>query len=299
MTRDPRTMWNDAEPEDEAAAAVFRPRGAEPVCPPPELLQASHMGTLPTPVQERVARHLERCVVCQALGDALDDPSVGEITPDERDRIRARIRTGLGESAPTFGRSRWWLPAAAAVALVAIGSVLVWQTRNTPPRIARDVRQPDAPSVFQLEKPAIHARAGTDLVWRGSPDSVEAGDLARALEPYRTNDFAEAARRLRAFVSRHPQSASGHFYLGVSELFRAADADAVTALENGERLAKDDADLARETAWYLALAYRRTGQRERAAGKLDALCRGGSVRAGQACAGLSELSRQSSAPGSR
>ena len=299
MTRDPWTMWSDAGPDDEAAAAVLRPRSADPVCPPPALLQASRSGTLPTPVQERVARHVERCVVCQALGEALDDPSVGEITPDERDRIRARIRIGLGEPALRFGRGRWWLPMAAAVALVATGSVLVWQSGEIPPPIARDVRQADAPSVFQLEKPAIPVRAGTDLVWRGSPDSVEAGDLARALEPYRTNDFGEAARRLSAFVSRHPQSASGHFYLGVSELFRAADAGAVTALENSERLAKDDADLARETAWYLALAYRRTGQRDRAAGQLDALCQGGTVRAGQACAGLSELSRQSSAPGSR
>ena len=180
-----------------------------------------------------------------------------------------------------------------------MSSVLVWQSRRAAPQIAREVRQPDAPSVFQLEKPAIPARGGTDLVWRGSPDSGEAEDLARALEPYRTNDFPEAARRLRAFVSRHPLSASGHFYLGVSELLRAAGADAVTALENAERLAKTDADLARETAWYLALAYRQTGQRESAAAKLDALCRGRSVRAGQACAGLSEQSKEPSAPGSR
>ncbi len=298
MTRDPWTMWNDAEPEDEAAAGLFRPRRAEAVCPPPELVQASQTGTLPAHLQERVGRHVEHCVVCQALVEALDDPSVGGLTPDERDRIRTRIRTGLGRSAPAFVRGRWWLPAAAVVALVTIGS-LVWQSRIIAPEIARDVEKPDAASVFQLEKPGIHARAGTDLVWRGSPDSEAAQDLTRALEPYRTDDFAEAARRLRALVGRHPQSASGHFYLGVSELFLAADANAVTALENAERLAKDDADLAGETAWYLALAYRRTGQHERAATRLRALCRGRTPRSDQACGGLDELSRRSAAPGSR
>ena len=66
MTRDPWTMWSDAEPEDEAAAALFRPRGAEPVCPPPALLQASQIGTLPAPVQERVARHVEQ--LCRVSG---------------------------------------------------------------------------------------------------------------------------------------------------------------------------------------------------------------------------------------
>ncbi len=298
MTRDPWTMWNDAEPEDEAAAGLFRPLRAGAVCPSPELVQASQMGTLPAHLQGRVARHVEHCVVCHALVEALGDPSVGGLTPDERDRIHTRIRTGLGRSAPTFIRGRWWLPAAAVVALVTIGS-LVWPSRSTAPEIARDVEKPDAASVFQLEKPAIHPRAGTDLVWRGSPDSEAGQDLTRALEPYQTRDFAEAARRLRAFLGRHPQSASGHFYLGVSELFLAADADAVTALENAERLAKDDADLAGETAWYLALAYRRTGQHERAAGKLDPLCRGRTARSGQACAGLDELSRRPAAPGSR
>jgi cytochrome c-type biogenesis protein CcmH/NrfG len=299
MTRDPQTMWNGTPPEDEAAAGLFRPHRAGATCPSPELGQASRMGILPTHLQENVARHVEHCVVCRALLEALDDSSVGSLTPEERDRIRTRIHTKLGASTPAFGLNRLWLTAAAVVALVAIGSVLVWQFRSAPSQITGDAGQPDVPSIFQLEKPAIPARTGTDLVWRGSPDSGAAEDLSRALEPYRADDFAEAARRLRALVSRYPASASGHFHLGVSELFLAADAEAIIALENAERLAKDDAEMARETAWYLALAYRRTGQRERAAAKLDALCRAGSARAGQACGGLRELSRESSTPGSR
>jgi hypothetical protein len=91
------------------------------------------------------------------------------------------------------------------------------------------------------------------------------------------------------FVRRHPQNAAGHFYLGISNLFLYRDADAVTALEAAERLAKNDTYLLHETAWYLALAYRRTGQVEQARARLDALCRSGSTRTARACAGIPEV----------
>jgi len=85
----------------------------------------------------------------------------------------------------------------------------------------------------------------------------------------------------------------------VSELFLDRSADAASALENAERLAREDADLAREAKWYLALAYRRLGQDARAADQLDALCKAGVPRSEQACAGLRELSTSPRAPRSR
>ena len=293
MTRDPRTTWNDMGPDDEAAAGFFRPRFDEAAampCPAPELVQASRTGTLPSPLQERVAAHVERCVVCQTLAEALDDASVGNLTPEEHDQILGRIRTELGRSKRAFFRNPlWqWSAAAAGVALLAAGWMLVRQSRSGP-----------TSSVFQLEKPAIRTPATTDLLWRGATDSGAPEDLTRALESYRADDFAEAARRLRALLNRYPQSAAGHFYLGVSELFLHRATDAVTTLEAAERLAKDDADLAHEAAWYLALAYRQTSQTERAAAKLDALCRGQSAQASRACAGLRELTASSPAPGAR
>jgi hypothetical protein len=153
----------------------------------------------------------------------------------------------------------------------------------------RDIQLPAAPSVFLLDTPAIPAPATNDILWRGTPKPDESGDLARALELFRRDDFAEAARRLAALVGRYPQSAPGHFYLGVSELFLGRDADAVKSLESAEQLSKGNLDLGREVAWYLALAYRRTGQVERANVRLSALCNGQSPRAGRACAGLREL----------
>ena len=172
MTGDPRAKWNDTEPEDEAASAFFRPRSAVAddtlQCPSPELVQASHMGALPAHLQERVASHVESCVVCQALGEALDDPSVGSLTPDESARILTRVRAELRPARRRL-RQQWWpLSATAAVlALAAAGLFLLWQSRNiqqapTPPRPSQDVRLPNVPSVFELEKPSMPAPARSE-----------------------------------------------------------------------------------------------------------------------------------------
>jgi TolA-binding protein len=303
MTRDLPTASKDGDPEDEVVAALFRARTADhlagPPCPAPELVQASQMGTLPAPLQERIARHLGGCVVCQALVEALEDPAVARFTPEDSTRILTRLRADAGRSRRMI--FAWWqLPAAAAVvALVGLAVALNRESTSLPGPPAPGEIAAGAPSVFQLDKPEFRAGASSDLVWRGPADSAAPTELDRALEPYHAGDFAEAARSLTALLDRQPQNATAHFYLGLSDLSRGSDAEAVTALEGAERTVQGDAELARETAWYLALAYRRTGQIQRAGAKLEALCRGGSSRAARACIGLSELSKASSVPQSR
>ena len=65
------------------------------VCPPPELVQASKEGVLPPDLQARVSRHVAECPICQALNEALDAPDVGAMTPDEHQRILARVHAGI------------------------------------------------------------------------------------------------------------------------------------------------------------------------------------------------------------
>jgi len=292
------TEWNDLDPDDDGAQ-FFRRGGGGPgaPCPSPELVQAARMGTLPPHVQDRVAAHLERCVVCQALRDALNDPSVGELRPEEQARILERVHAG--PDAPTRIRSaiRLWqfAGAAAAVVLLIAGTVLVWQSRRaapapTTPQIAAKVPRPAPPSVFQLDKPAIRPPDAGDLLWRGSGKPAPSDDLARAFEALRRNDFAEAEGRLQALVRRQPRSAAAQFYLGMTELFLQHDHEAVTALQAAERLANGDSVLRGDATWYLALAYHRTGQIEQAKDRLEVLCRGQGNRVAQACAGIRELS---------
>ena len=301
MTKEP-SMWSDAAPEDSEAVALFRRDGdaaRRSSCPPPELVQASRVGVLSAPLQQQVATHVEGCVVCRALADALDDPSMGELTAEEHARIRQRVRSS---AKPTFSTSRWptWWPAVAAAA--AIGGVtvsfsLLSQFRTVPPaqiitRAARDINLPNERSAFVLDKAPIRSQGADDLLWRGSAAGDEGKALAVALEPYRADDFAVAAARLARFVERYPQNATGHYHLGVSQLFLNRDAEAVLALERAAQLTKNDPDLTSDVAWYLGYAYQRVGQRDQAMRVLEPLCRSTDPRASQACSALTELSRR-------
>jgi len=263
-------------------------------CPLPELTFASRMETLPPGVQERVAAHVEGCEACQALLEAFDEPDIADPTPEERLRIRARVTAAIAAESPAAGRRRgeWkWPAVAAAVLMAAAASVFVSQRGN------QQLPPTDA-STTSLQKAALPGRTGQGFVWRGV-DPGAAQDLARALEPYSVDDFARAARELEAFVDRYPQNPAGHFYLGVSRLFLGADADAVTALERAEPLAREDANLVGESAWYLALAYQRVNQPERAAGRLDTLCRSRHARSIQACEVLRKAAAAPTIPRSK
>lgn len=292
MPRDPLTGWRDAQADDGVGADFFRPRG-DAACPPPELVQALRADVLPKDLRAHLATHVESCAVCRALGQALDE-SVESLTPEEHARILARVRAGPSRSPEASRRHRWWLVSAAAalVAAVGAGSMLVWQSRREaalePPTVPLAAPRTPAP-VLSVEPPAIRLPSVVGLPRRGSPETAEREQLIRALEPYRTGQYAEAARRLNAFVRRHPRSAEGQLYLGVGNLLLYRDEDAVTALEAAKGLAKDNVYLLHESEWYLALAYRRLGQVDQARARLDGLCRSNHVRAARACAGIGEL----------
>ena len=135
MTRDPRARWNDREPEDDALEAFFKRSASDPSaamdCPPPEHIQAARMELLPPAAQEAVARHLAGCAVCNALGDALDDPSIGLLGKDDQARLHARLRTTLTQGGrSSHARTAWRWPAiAAAVLTIAVTAVLFRQLR--------------------------------------------------------------------------------------------------------------------------------------------------------------------------
>jgi tetratricopeptide (TPR) repeat protein len=301
MTNDRPVGWNDPDRDDQEGAALFRHTfvGRGMACPPSELLQASKVGVLDPELQEHVTAHVVDCVVCRALADALDDPSIGELTAEERARILRRVCSSVAPDVSRSPWSAWWLAGAAAAALVTLGLAfsLLSQSRNEPPspggrRVAGDIHLPAERSVFVLEKAPVRSRGANDLLWRGGRGSDERDALAAALRPYQAEAFAEAARQLGLFVSRYPQSAAGQYYLGVTQLLLNRADEAVIALERAHRLAGNDAELTSDVAWYLGYAYQRSGQRDQAARVLEPLCRSAGPRASQACSALSELSRR-------
>jgi TolA-binding protein len=296
--------WADAEPEDEMLAPLFRTAsgdpGRRPSCPDSDLVQAAATGTLPADVERVVAAHVQHCAVCQALREALDDPSVGRLTADEQQRILERVRThASAEEQPRIHNRSWWRisTAAAAVAVVITLSAVARQFGSAPAQAPRHAPpfEGSGSSVFRLEKPAAPVPGGTGLVWRGTNVPQSAVEFEQALDAYRADDFSEAAQRLKGLVRREPQNAAARFYLGVSELFAGDNAAAAATLEAAATLAGEEAG-GREATWYLALAYRRTGQRDRAAASLNALCASKGPHAADACAGLRELAGAPAAP---
>lgn len=294
MTHEMRSRWSDPAPEDETMTRLLgesrEPRAS--MCPSSDLVQAAEMGVLPPGLQERVAAHVDQCGMCRALGQALSDPSVGELTPEEQARALTRIRATVAAApAADSGRRPWaWTTVAAASLLTVIaGSAVIWSLRSSPADVP-----PSDPSVLRLEKPGMTPGGGGGLVWRGTDAAGGDADLESALQSFRRDDFEEAVRRFSIAVDQQPQNALAHFYLGVSQLFMSSPSKAIAALENAERLVDEDERLTGEVVWYLAVAYQRTGQYERAATRLEALCRRQGNRTDLACAALREMKVQPS-----
>jgi hypothetical protein len=315
MTRDPESPWADAEPDEVSfLGRALDTRGwtfgEAQRCPAPEMLRAAQESVLPDDLQRLVASHVERCPVCQLLVEALDDASVAGISGDEQQRI-GRVLRGKTAHADRLGLgSLWtgfWRPIPVSlVTLLVLGSVgwLVLREPAPPPSSARG-GEPAAqtratkPSVFTLEKAAVRLPAAAVILWRSDKeaDSDRATrDLASAIEPYRRDEFTEAARRLTDVARQYPASAAAHFYLGVCDLFLRREVEAIAAFETAKRLASADPVLADETAWYLALAYQKTGQPEAAIRVLRPLCEAKGAWAARACAGLQELAVQPAMP---
>jgi hypothetical protein len=114
-------------------------------CPTPDLVYAAGEGVLPAALDARIVAHVQQCAACRALIAALDDATVGELTSDERERIRRRVDSARREeTAPPVVRWRW----AAAAALITVGGtvggLVVWQRSAE-----RAVVLPAAPSLPQ------------------------------------------------------------------------------------------------------------------------------------------------------
>jgi len=295
------TRSSDVEPDEQAfleelhdPLAVLRAHASR--CPEPDVLMAACAGVLPEPAAAAVASHLAECPLCRTLARDMAGTSPSGPTRKERERMRAPVSREAAGATAHPGRARWLMfrPAVAvlAVLVVAVAAALwVYRDRQAPPQQTASAPQPlsrDIPGL-PLEKPPVSLPLATALVWRG-----EAGvdrerylaDLGHALAPYRTDDFAEAARRLEALARTHP-TAEVLFYLGVCRLFLGMNEGAVGELQRARRAAAGP--LAQDAAWYLSVAYARAGQRESAVAELQNLCRQEGPHQAKACGALDSL----------
>ena len=129
MSQDPHTIWRDGEPDDRAGMEIFGVRDAATKCPSPEMIRAVAAGTLPSDLEAVVTAHVAKCETCRTLGQALDDPSLSDLTSEARDRILGRVRAEVSRD-QTERRGRLWRWAAGAMVVggVSVASFAIWQT---------------------------------------------------------------------------------------------------------------------------------------------------------------------------
>ena len=259
-------------------------------CPAPETLLPSLEGTLPQPLRDRVLAHLEACGVCRALAAAQESPECSLPTGDEAARIRRRVsRTA------TSRRFRWTGTAAAAMIAVVAGGVWLSQFQQVPADRPSAPGPPAAPVargarafVLAFDTPEIELPSSA-LVLRGEASDPYGTELVRALEPFRRGDYPQAADRLRALASAHPDEPYARYYLGVSSLLAGQHLEAVGPLERVRGLAAPDSWLHSEASWYLAVALERSNRVDQAVLILTQLCGSGGSRGDKACGALGTL----------
>jgi len=255
--------------ELQAAARSVSAAGRSP-CLAEERLLAFHAGSLPESEKDEIRDHLATCASCVETGR------------DARCFLEA-----MGQRAAQPVRHTFWrrlAPLAAGVTLVLGGTWLaaMWRPAKEPQRVAAAV--PTAGTWADIAVPgAAYVPAVTaddDLVWRddGKEESTP-DEFARAMEPYRHDDFAAAERALASYLARHPGQARAHFYRGVSLLLLGRARESLAPLQ---RVADGDGRLALEARWYLALACLKEGETDAAVRHLEAVERSSPERRAEA-----------------
>jgi hypothetical protein len=299
----------DFHPEEseflrEMEPTLARNRSLAGPCPPTDLLMAAVSG-VPLEDAGAVLEHAARCPICAQLSRDLAAHELPGVSDAEDRRIRARWEPRRAPR-PTASVWNWlWRPLPAAVVFATLAALVAIAVRKSPSVIqpvspVETARGPSvsptpapAPSAFALvlQKAAIKIPAAAVLIYRSDRKDSQAflKDLAAALEPYRRDDYAEAARLLAPLTGKYPDAAEPAFYLGVSQLFLNQNESAIASLQMAGRRAGET--LRDDASWYLALALERAGKPDDARREAEALC----IRAGEykdkACAAAHELGK--------
>ena len=251
------------------------------VCPTPHLLMAARSG-VSFEGAEDVLRHVALCPICEQLSRDLAEHEFPHASDAEDGRIRAKWQ---GSAGPL----RSWTRIVRPLSLIAVAAVLAAGFF-----VVRELRRPVQPkpaetashATFVLTKASIKVPASAVLTYRGNVEAAKTylEALAAALEPYRNDDYAEAARRLAELSRKYPDAAEPAYYLGVSQLFLNQNEAAVESLQ-AARSHADDA-MRDDVSWYLAVALDRAGRTPDARRDAETLCQQAGEYKDRACAAL-------------
>jgi hypothetical protein len=260
-------------------------------CPPFRHLRAARAELLPEELQAEVTRHIAGCKACASIQVDLDTlPEPAGITQEETRRILSRIH---GESRKDKQRSalRWvfsWRAVSVTAALALCTVIVVLQIRKTPRPVPGQGPAVELAEALKIDKPDVKLTLAV-LTWRAEKNTGQQflADLTPALDLYKADRFADAARQFDVLSAKYSGSVEVFFYLGVSRLFLGDPGVAIQALEKADGIAPDS--FAADVSWYLALAYQRSGRIADAHARLTSLADGNSAYATRARAALEAL----------
>jgi hypothetical protein len=235
--------------------------------PPAELVTFWLAGSLSPADAAMVSAHVESCAECRAAavegltlvkgfrelhldpGEVVAAAAGDSHSPHLlvcsrcRDEV-ALLRTINTDLTKTSVRSAW-LPGLAAAAALILAVPFLWKfvppgPGASPPATSLAVVSPataGTPRRIPVEKASLVALANETVRLRGRPGPRQAllEDLAVALEPYRRDDFEEAARRLRTLGPKYPHAPEIPYYLGVCLLLLDRPTEAIAPLEDAAR----------------------------------------------------------------
>jgi len=259
--------------------------------PPAALLRAAQADALPEELNTEKVRAASQSEWGRALIDGLDTVE-RPLSGDDEQRLLARVRKAIrsgDRSGVPWNWVRWvTITAAAAIAIV----VVVKRTGNSPAALPAStepvptVAQSEPPRfVLALEKPEVKLSAAV-LTFRGAGDDDFVGQLTKALDAFRANDYAGADRQLTVLEKRHPIF-DVYYYQGLSRLLAGDAAGAVVPLQKAASLA--DRLFAPDVQWFTAVAEERSGQLTRARDRLADLCRTSNPYSQRACEAQKQL----------
>jgi hypothetical protein len=216
-------------------------------------LASFYAGELEDHEEDAVRDHLVDCPTC--LAQARDAASFVEAINDEARDVAGERRFG--------GGAAWRLAMAAVFAAAAI--LFMWRTGMRPFDSTARWRE------LTVEAAGYAPDDSHGIVWRGGEGPAatpEEGSLAWAMEPYVAKDYVGAVERLNRRVRDDPGDEQARFYLGVSLLLTGHPAESVEPLR---RVAEESDPLSSDASWYLAVAWIKTGDEDRAVALLQDL----------------------------
>jgi len=286
----------EAEWLAEARGQVEALQKQRQTCPSFHLVRAARAEALPDELQAAVTSHIAGCRTCASSRADLEHVGASaDITQEETLRILSRVRReGLSTERSALSWFFSWRTAFATAALALCAIVVVQQMRKTvrpaspTGTVSRQEPAVQVPEALRLDKPDVKLTLAV-LTWRGDSSKGQQllADMGPALNLYKADRFADAARELETVSAKYPASVEIFFYLGISRLFLDDHAAAIKALEKADGLARDS--FSADVSWYLALAYFKSGRIADAQARLTSLAAGNSPYSTRARAAVEAL----------